>query len=381
MTVVQICPYAWDRPGGVQTHVRGLTAELRRRGHDVQVLAPADRDTGDDGVVIVGRPLSIPYNGSVAPICPRPVAMARTASLVRALRPDVVHVHEPFSPGISMAGALAAAAPVVATFHASADTLWCYRAFAPLLRVVRQRLQQSIAVSDAAAALLAHDLGMHVDVLPNGIDTTSVLDGPIERPSSPTVLFVGRLEPRKGVRVLLDALPALVRQVPDVRVVVAGDGRDRDAIAALPPEVARRVSHLGVVSDRALRQCYATASVLAAPSLSRESFGIVLLEAMAAGVPVVASDIAGYRAVVRDGIDGRLVPPAQPEALAAALAETLRDHAATAPRIAAARDRAHRYSWACIADAIVARYGEALRGRQAGLTVAPARSVHTPERA
>lgn len=381
MHVVQICPYAWNRPGGVQAHVRGLAAELTRRGHRVDVLAPADASIDNPEVTVVGRPISVRYNGSVAPICPRPAALARVARLVRRLRPDLVHVHEPFSPGLAMAGALASAAPVVATFHASADRLWTYRTFAPLLGIVGRRLHRAIAVSPAAAALLAGDLGLNVEVAPNGIGDDRFLPAvPLALPPAPTVLFVGRLEPRKGLRVLLDALPALVARVPHVRLLIAGDGRERNALAALPPALARHVMHLGAVSDDELRRCYASADVFVAPALARESFGVVLLEAMAAGVPIVASDIPGYRAVVRDSVDGLLVPPQDPRSLCAALASVLTDRTRAAALSSHARTRARDFSWTRTTDAILSIYDDALRlHRVARVPVAPA-AVHTAQR-
>lgn len=359
MRIIQVCPYAWDSPGGVQAHVRGLARELTRRGHDVQVLAPGLAPSADPAVTIVGRPLRVPYNGSVAPICPRPVALARVARLVRDHQPDVVHVHEPFSPGLSMAAALSADAPVVATFHACADRLWAYRVWAPLLRIVARRCQHVIAVSEAAAALLGRDLGLRADVRHNAVDVeTFQAAAPLPLPSAPTVLFVGRLEPRKGLRVLMQALPALVARVPDVRVLVVGDGDERAAIERLPASLRAHVRALGALRDSDLLRCYASADLLVAPALGRESFGIVLLEAMAAGLPVVASDIPGYRAVVRDGVDGVLVPSGDAARLAAALATVLTDRASAAALAASARLRAAAFSWRETATPLEAIYDD-----------------------
>ncbi len=376
MRIVQVCPYAWDSPGGVQSHVRGLAREMTRRGHTVQILAPGRAPCADPTVTIVGRPLRVPYNGSIAPICPHPLALARVARLVRHLRPDVVHVHEPFSPGLSLAAALAARAPVVATFHACADRLWTYRLFAPLLRIVLRHCHHVVAVSDAAAALLARDLALRADVRHNAVDLET-FDGaaPLALPPAPTVLFVGRLEPRKGVGVLLQALPALIARVPDVRVLVVGDGGGRGEIERLPAPLRAHVQALGAVSDGDLLRCYASADLLVAPALGRESFGIVLLEAMAAGLPVVASDIPGYRAVVRDGIDGLLVPAGDAGRLAAALATVLTDRGVAGALAASGRQRASAFSWRQAATPLEAIYEDVQR--QASARLHPQRA---PER-
>ena len=298
------------------------------------------------------------------------------ARLVRHLRPDVVHVHEPFSPGLSLAAAMAARAPVVATFHACADRLWTYRLFAPLLRIVLRRCHHAVAVSDAAAALLTRDLGLRAEVRHNAVDLETFAGAvPLPLPPAPTVLFVGRLEPRKGVRVLLQALPALIARVPDVRVLVVGDGDGRGEIERLPAPLRAHVQALGAVSDGDLLRCYASADLLVAPALGRESFGIVLLEAMAAGLPVVASDIPGYRAVVRDGIDGLLVPAGDAEGLAAALATVLTNRGVAATLAASARQRASAFSWRQAATPLEAIY-EAVQ-RQASARLHPRRA---PER-
>ncbi len=368
MRIVQVCPYAWDSPGGVQAHVRGLAHEMTRRGHTVRILAPGRAPCADPAVTIVGRPLRVPYNGSVAPICLHPVALARAARLVRDLRPDVVHVHEPLAPGLSMLAALAARAPVVATFHACADRLWTYRLFAPLLRIVLRRCHHVVAVSDAAAALLARDLGLRAEVRHNAVDLETFNGAvPLELPPAPTVLFVGRLEPRKGVRVLVQALPALIARVPEVRVLVVGDGDGRGEIERLPAPIRAHVQLLGAVHDADLLRCYASASLLVAPALGRESFGIVLLEAMAAGLPVVASDIPGYRAVVRDGIDGLLVPAGHAQRLADALATVLTDRGLAAAFAASGRQRASAFSWHQAATPLEAIYEDVQRKASARL--------------
>lgn len=357
MRIVLVCPYAWDSPGGVQAHVRGLAREMTRRGHAVRVIAPGLAPSSDPAVTIVGRPVRVRYNGSVAPICLHPLALARAARLVRDLRPDVVHVHEPFSPGLSLAATLAARAPVVATFHAGADRLWAYRLFAPLLRIVQRRCHHSIAVSEVAAALLERDLGLRADVRHNAVDLETFAGAtPLALPPAPTALFVGRLEPRKGVRVLLQALPALIDRVPDVRVLIVGAGDERAEIDRLPASSRSHVHVIGALRDADLVRCYASAHVFVAPAMGRESFGIVLLEAMAAGLPVVASDIPGYRAVVRNGLDGLLVPAGDVARLATALAVVLTDRAMATALALNARQRAAAFSWRQAANPLEAIY-------------------------
>jgi phosphatidylinositol alpha-mannosyltransferase len=361
MRILLVCPYAWDAPGGVQVHIRQLAVRLREHGQEVLVLAPSGSRPADPFLRVAGRPIRVPYNESVAPIAPFPRAFAATRKTLRSFRPDIVHVHEPFVPGPSMFAALSSKVPVVATFHAYADRSRLLAAATPVLRRIWRRLGVRIAVSDAAASFVSGPMGEgEVRIVPNGADVEMFAGAePAPLPEGRRILFVNRLDPRKGFRVMVDAFRLLAAERSDVVLVVAGDGAERPALSELPGEARSRVVMLGNVEHDRLPPYHAASEIFCAPSTGRESFGIVLVEAMAAGLPVIASDIPGYREVVRDGLDGLLVPPRDPGAVARAISELL-DDPDTAKRFGeAGRSRAQRYSWDKVAAEIEEIYREA----------------------
>lgn len=360
MRIAIACPYGWDAPGGVQTHVRELAAHLRRRGHQTLVLAPATRRGDRDGVAIVGASVGVPFNGSVAPICPDPRTVRRIRAALAQFEPDVVHVHEPFAPSTGMFAALASRAPVVATFHAYVDRSILFAAASPLLSLVWRRLAVRLAVSRAAAEFVGRRFPGGVSVVPNGIDVERFRDAsPADVPVGKRLLFVGRLDPRKGFRFAARAFLLLAARFPDVVLVVAGDGPERVVVDELPREVRERVVMVGAVSSAELPHYHAAADVYLAPNTGGESFGYVLVEAMAAGLPVVASDIPGYREVVRHGKEGLLVPPCDARALAEATTELLQ-HPELADRLAAGgRERVQRFRWDVVAAEIEEAYAAA----------------------
>lgn len=360
MKIVLTCPYAWDAPGGVQVHVRGLADGLAARGHEPLILAPASGPVDEPDVRPVGRPVRIPYGGKVAPICPSRSSWRRVRDTLRVFEPDVVHVHEPFSPGTSMFATLSSDAPVVATFHAYHARSRLLGAAAPVLRTVARRIDRSIAVSEAAAAFVASIVPSGVEIVPNGVDVdrfasaTEPADG---LPSGQILLWAGRLDPQKGFAIAVRAFGELARRFDDLWFVVAGDGRDRHAVASLSADARRRVVMLGAVPNRELHRYHAAADAFVAPATGHESFGVVLVEALAAGVPVVATDIPGYREVVRDGVEGLLVPPGNAPALVEAVSRVLDDPALAERLVAAGRERARTYAW----DAVVPRIEEIYR--------------------
>jgi phosphatidylinositol alpha-mannosyltransferase len=362
MRIALACPYAWDAAGGVQTHVRQLAARLRDLGHRVLVLTPSFDRPPEPYVRAVGRPVRIPYNQSVAPVAPWPAGFVLVRDALREFRPDVVHVHEPLVPGPSMFAALTSPAPVVATFHAYADRSRLLDAAAPALRPVWRRLAVRVAVSEAAASFVEdrfRDDG--VRIVPNGADVELFAEAePAPLPDGRRILFVNRLDRRKGFPVMVEAFRLLAEERDDVILVVAGDGQDRGAASDLPIAVRARVVMLGTVPHREVPPYHAACEVFCAPATGRESFGIVLVEAMAAGLPVVASDIAGYREVLRNGVEGILVPPGDPAALAGAVGALLDDRAAARRFGRAGRERARRYSWDSVARDLEAVYAEAL---------------------
>ena len=345
MRVALVCPYEWTTPGGVQTHVAGLAAELRRRGWAVDVLAPADGPVEAEGFVPLGRSIGFSWQGTVTRVTLSPAAVLRTARALRRGAHDIVHVHEPMLPAAGLTAVIAARAPVVATFHMSAASALWYRLWWPVVRLANRRLAARIAVSEEARRYAAAVLPGEYRVIPNAVhvaDFEASRNGTGRR-----VLFVGRAEPRKGLPVLLRAFERL----PDATL---------DLVGVEPGEVAgERVRAHGRVSDAERIRLLAEADVLCVPSLRGESFGLVLVEGMAAGLPVVASSIPGYAAVLPESA-GRLVPPGDPDALAAALAELLGDPALRARLGEAGRREAARYDWSRVGDEVEAVYREVL---------------------
>jgi phosphatidylinositol alpha-mannosyltransferase len=317
-----VCPYSWSVPGGVQSHVTGLARALGDLGVDAEVLAPADEPV--EGIVRLGRSISIPSNGSVQRVALSPAAAARTARAVRGRGFDLVHVHEPMLPVAGLAALAAARVPVVATLHMYRQALLWYAVFAPVVRAAARRVDVFLAVSPAAAEYGRRGTGRTAEIVPNGIDYDAFGSLDAQRDGR-RILFIGRDEPRKGLAVLRDAHARL--RTPAELTLVGPNGR---------------------VPDGELRRELARADVLVAPSLGGESFGIVLVEAMAAGVPVVASDIAGYREVLPSAA-GVLVPPGDAAALARAVDALLEDAGRRAQLGAAGRREAQRYAWPRIA--------------------------------
>jgi phosphatidylinositol alpha-mannosyltransferase len=334
MRLALVCPYSLSRPGGVQAQVLGLARAYTGHGHEVSVFAPLDDGTtrapSEVRLVDSGRSVPVPANGSVAPVSLSPLAVRRAVRELRASQPDVVHVHEPFAPGLPM-GLLVARGlpPEVATFHRSGASRF-YRALGPVVRHQSHRLAVRCAVSAAARATAATAVDGPIEVLFNGVECDRYADAEPWPADRPVVLFLGRHEERKGLAVLLEAFDRMRGSKRGVGAVlwVAGDGPQRRALERRWP-VDADIQWLGTVSDDEKIRRLATADVLCAPSLGRESFGIVLLEAMAARAVVVASNITGYRDAA--GGCAVLVPPGRPDELAHALSGVLEGRSAVAP--------------------------------------------------
>lgn len=331
LRVALICPYSLSRPGGVQGQVLGLARSLGGRGHQVTVFAPLDAAAdAPAGIALVptGHAVSVRANGSVAPVTVSLPAVRRAVRALRSLDADVVHVHEPFAPGLPY-GVLAASrmAPIVATFHRSGDSIF-YALLRPLARMGARRLAARCAVSEAAAATASRALPGRYEVLFNGVEVDRYRRVEPWPTTGPTVLFLGRHEERKGLHVLLEATEYLEQGSDRLRATdarapilwIAGDGPETAALRRRHPE-SSTLRWLGVLTEEEKLRRLAAADVLTAPSLGGESFGMVLLEAMAARTVVVASDIEGYRAA--SGGCAVLVPPGDAGALAAALAGVL----------------------------------------------------------
>ena len=347
MRIGLVCPYSLTLPGGVQGQVLSLARALRQRGHDVRVLGPCDGPPPDPGVTPLGDSLPTAANGSVAPIAPDPSAQLRTIRALRDERFDIVNVHEPFAPGVAQTAVVFKSQPLVGTFHAAGESA-AYRWLNPVVRWMSRRLDARVAVSEEAKAMAVAAVGGDYEVLFNGVDAARPAPPGATRADVPTVLFVARHEERKGLAVLLEAMTELP---PDVRLWVAGEGPET---AALRARVAGdpRIEWLGRIPEAEKLQRLSTAQVFCAPSLGGESFGVVLLEAMAAGAAVVATDIAGYARVARPGRDALLVAPGDPSALARALREVLDDDGLRSSLVASGHARAADFSM----DRLAAHY-------------------------
>lgn len=356
MRIGLVCPYDLGTPGGVQAQVLGLAAALRRRGHEAEVLAPgrpAGNSTVANSTVVVGRSIPIQVNGSTARMAPHPAAAWRTRQAVRQRHYDVVHLHEPLAPSITLAALVSSRVPVVGTFHAAGEGT-PYRWIGGSLHHLAGRIDRRVAVSEPAAQLAQRHLGGSYTVLFNGIEPKPhhTRCEPLER--APVVLFLGRHEPRKGLEVLLDAVSLLPESVT---VWVAGEGPDTARLRRRHAADGR-VQWLGRLTEADKWCRLRDASVLCVPSLGGESFGVVLLEAMAVGTPVVASDIMGYRALAGATAAACLVPPGDPAGLAARLLAVLGDQATSARLRSAGHTLAAAHSF----DALARRYLEVYAG-------------------
>jgi phosphatidylinositol alpha-mannosyltransferase len=360
MRIAIACPYAWDDAGGVQVQVRELGERLLDRGHDVLALAPARTAPTQPWVVRVGSPVDIPYNASNAPIDPRPWSRRPVRHLLATFGPDVVHTHQPTAPSTGLWATLEARAPVVGTFHSGATRARLYDVAAPLLRRAADRLTIRIAVSERAAAFERARIGGTFRIVPNGVDVSRFVGakaadlGPGRK-----LLFVGRLDERKGFPIAVRAFGALATAREDLHLVVVGDGPDRAVLDALPVHLRARVAMLGHVPNEELPEIAVACDAFLGPAVGGESFGVVLIEAMAAGLPVIASAIPGYDEVVTHDVDGVLVPPRDPDALATATARVLDDAALAARLRDGGRARARSFDWPRVVDMLEDLYAEA----------------------
>jgi phosphatidylinositol alpha-mannosyltransferase len=364
MRIGLVCPYQWDVPGGVQYHVRDLAQTLRGLGHHVEVLTPAEREEspGDEWITFAGRTVPIPYNGSMASVQFGPFSAARVRRWLREGHFDVVHVHEPAPPSVSLLVCMIAKGPIVATFHAATTRSKLLAAWGPVVRPWLERISGRIAVSDFARRVQVEHLGGDAVIIPNGVHVSAFAHGPslpgITRGvDGPTVGFLGRFdEPRKGLPVLLEAMRTVVRRYPGARLLVAGRG-DADEIRALIGEDLRAsVSLLGELTEADKAAFLRSVDIYCAPNLLGESFGVVLIEALAAGAPIVASDLDAFARVLEDGAAGVLVRRGDAAALADALCGLLADPTRLAELAEGGARVAAAYDWDVLARRILAVY-------------------------
>jgi phosphatidylinositol alpha-mannosyltransferase len=370
-----VCPYTWDVPGGVQEHVKDLTEALIGLGHEVSVITPADDDTPlPEYAVPAGRAIPVPYNGSVARLAFGFLSAARVRRWVKEGGFDVLHVHEPAAPSLSLLACWVADGPIVATVHTANPRSRAMHAAYLALQTALEKISGWIAVSEAARTTLVEHMGGDAVLIPNGV-TLRRYENASPLPDWPgtggALGFLGRMdEPRKGLNVLLRAFELLARERPGLRLFVAGPGDVDDVRSRVAPEFRDRLVLLGRVSQEDKARFYHSVDVFCAPNTGGESFGVVLIEAMAAGAPIVASDLEAFQLVLRDGRAGELFPAGDPAALAAAAGRLLDDPALRARLSAAARDAVRAYDWPIVARDVVKVY-EAVVPAAGKVAVAP----------
>ncbi len=359
-----VCPFSLDVPGGVQFHIRDLAEHLIELGHEVSVLAPADDDTPVASYVRpAGRALAVPYNGAVARLAFGPVTTARVRRWMSEGDFDLVHLHEPQIPSLSLIALWNAELPVVATFHTSIPRSRMLTVSYPFLRPAMEKISARIAVSEDARRTLVEHLGGDAVVIPNGVDCdvfAAALPDPRWQgtPERPTLAFLGRIdEPRKGLQVLAEAFGRVRTRVPGVRLFVAGHGDLDEARARFGADAdADAVTFLGGVTDEEKASLLASVDVYVAPQTGGESFGIVLVEAMSAGTAVVASDLGAFGRVLDDGRCGALFTTGDPASLADRLVEVLGDPGQRETLRSNGSAWVRRYDWSTVAHQLIEVY-------------------------
>ncbi|NUR05691.1 MAG: glycosyltransferase family 4 protein [Nocardioidaceae bacterium] len=360
MKVGIVCPYSLDIPGGVQNHVKDLAEALLGLGHEVSVLAPSESHDLPAYVVPAGGAVPVPYNGSVARLAFGPVAAARVRRWLRDGDFDVLHLHEPAAPSLSLLALWAAECPVVATFHTSNERSRALSASAAVLRPSLEKINARIAVSEYARGTSVTHIGGEPVVIPNGLFVHRFAEAqprPEWRGEGGTVSFVGRLgEPRKGFPLLAQAFGHVAGSREGLRLLVVGGGDVDEARQLLPTSVRDQVTFLGAASDEDKAAALRTSDVYVAPNTGGESFGIVLAEGMAAGATVLASDIPAFRRVLDNGAYGELFANRVVDDLAGRLGALLDDPERRATLDDAARTAVRRYDWTTVASQILRVY-------------------------
>lgn len=362
-----VCPYGWDTPGGVQTHIRDLTEHLLEEGHYVSVLAPISDDsaTHQEYVVNAGKPISIPVNGSVAKVLFGPIASSRAKQWIANGDFDLLHLHEPAIPSLSLLACSAAEGPLVGTFHVSTPKKKAIYAIGPILEPIVEKLTARIAVSELARSTLKDHFETDAVVIPNGIDGQRYANAKIDENYSAghTVGFIGRFEEsRKGVQILIDSLAIVARFIPDVKYFIAGPGESKDFLKKLNPQLQNRIKFLGQISNQEKEIFLKSIQIYVAPNTGSESFGIILTEALSAGTAVVASDIPAFKAVLENGEAGELFKNGDSADLAKVLVALLRDDDKRKKMSENGRLSAQKYDWQVVAEQIENVYEMAIAG-------------------
>ncbi|MER7990665.1 glycosyltransferase family 4 protein [Streptomyces noursei] len=371
MKIGIVCPYSWDVPGGVQFHIRDLAEHLIGLGHEVSVLAAADDETPLPAYVVpAGRAVPVPYNGSVARLNFGFLSAARVRRWLQNGAFDVIHIHEPASPSLGLLACWAAQGPIVATFHTSNPRSRAMIAAYPILQPALEKISARIAVSEYARRTLVEHLGGDAVVIPNGVDVDFFARAePRPEWQGRTIGFIGRIdEPRKGLPVLMKALPAILAAVPDARLLVAGRGDQDEAVAGLPADLRSRVEFLGMVSDEDKARLLRSVDIYVAPNTGGESFGIILVEALSAGAPVLASDLDAFAQVLDQGEAGELFANEDAEALATAAIRLLNTPDRRTELSERGSKHVRRFDWSTVGADILAVYETVAAGASAVAT-------------
>jgi phosphatidylinositol alpha-mannosyltransferase len=367
MRIGIVCPYSWDVPGGVQSHIRDLAEALIDYGHEVSVISPADDDTPlPPYVVPAGRAVPVPYNGSVARLSFGFLSASRIRRWIRDGGFDLLHVHEPAAPSLSLLACWVATGPIVATVHTATPRSRAMVAASTALKTALEKISASIAVSEAARTTLVEHIGGDAVLIPNGVATRRFRKAdplPGWPGSGGAIGFLGRIdEPRKGLQVLLKAFEKLGTERPGLRVLVAGPGDASDALHKLPAALRDRVVLLGAIRDEDKASVLHSVDVFCSPNTGGESFGIVTAEAMAAGAPIAASDIEAFHQVLRGGEAGELFATGDPADLARAVSRLLDDPERRASVSGAALTAVARYDWSVVARDVLSVYETVVLG-------------------
>lgn len=385
MKVALVSPYDVRYPGGVADHIQHLSGVLRVMGHQVTVIAPAGTGNDDDFIIGqdfygIGRAVKFPANGSSAWITLQPFALSRPVKeVLRAEQFDVIHLHEPLMPNLPHVVLRHSTSVNVGTFHAFSESNMGYATFRPYLRRDFRMLHGRIAVSDAARAYVQSYFPGRVVVIPNGIEPERfgphVEPFPRYRDGRPTILFVGRYnDARKGFKYLTRAIALVRMQFPDVRLLVVGRGQPKRYLRFIESHgLERTVEFVGFARGDELPRYYASADLFCSPATGRESFGLVVMEAMASGTAVVTTAIPGHQGILSHGVEGLMVEPESAQALAMAMVRLLSDRSLARAMGEAGRATALRYSWAEVGKRVVEQYQQAgkMQRRVASLSVAP----------
>ena len=369
MKIAMVSPYDFTWPGGVTAHVAQLARALGRSGHEVQVLAPhsPSRDFQDSDLLVpFGRSVPLPSGGSTARVTLSWWLYPKIRALLKKEQFDIIHLHEPMVPILPLCVLEFSKSVNVGTFHASYSRQHLYRAFQPIIKRWQKRLHGIIAVSPASRSYVNNTFPGEYEIIPNGIDykhfSANVAPLPQYQDGKLNILFVGRLEKRKGLRYLLEAYSKLKWEMPNTRLIVVGPGNpDKESYRILSSHGLRDVEFAGRVSYDELPRYYATADIFCSPATGGESFGIVLLEAMSAGKPVVASDIEGFRGIMTDGEQGLLVPKKDTGALANALGRLARDPELRSKLGGQGSRSAEDYRWEVVAGRVEEYYNRCIQ--------------------